>query len=748
MLKKILTAVLFYGVAAPAVPGQQVPQSSQKTNQSIEVVRVSADLVQTDVTVFDKSGHFVDGLERDQFELRVDGKPQTISFFDRLIAGSEKEARQVPARGNKTAVTDLPQASGNDLARTIIFFIDDLHLSADSVQRTRQTILRFIDREMGAIDQVAIASASGQIGFLQQFTDNKQVLRAAIARLSHHPYTVVDAENITMSEYSALKVEQGDRDAIDYFTSQLLKATTFSSRGGVIGPPGGGPAASSAGINVGRPTSGPGRQSAELMVKQRAQSMLKQAATITGNTLAGLQSLMRSSAQYSGRKLVFFLSDGFYLNDRTTGFANKLHEITDAAIRAGVVIYSLDARGLTNFTDTTNNRSDPEGRLGRSNIGELAASQDALNALAEDTGGRALLNYDAIGDGISRALNETSHYYLLAWRPTTEEQKAGNFKQIQVSIVARPDLAVRFPKGYLAVARMATENAGETVSGSPKPAPVATKSVENELGSALLAFAPRRSLPTGVSASFLDTPNNGPILNASVEAATAGLDYGADGKQIAAIDVAGVVLNDQGKTAASFKTRLTVAPLPTTIAGTEAGVVYTYKVPLKPGLYQVRAAAREEKTGKLGSGMQWVEIPDLSGRHLTLSSLLLGIGLSDKKSAGVNSTPQVQFRVYNRFTHASQLSFWLFIYNATRANSGPSAPDLTAQIQVFRNKQTVVSTPPRKLNTDGMSDLARIPYGGQFPLASLTIGRYDLQVTILDRLANTTATQRASFQIE
>ena len=101
---------------------------------------------------------------------------------------------------------------------------------------------------------------------------------------------------------------------------------------------------------------------------------------------------------------------------------------TDAAIRAGVVIYTMDARGLVSMTDAGSNRTDPEGRLGRSNIGELAASQDPLTALAADTGGRALLNSGALTTAVNNALKETSNYYLLAWRPPAEGAERRQFQ--------------------------------------------------------------------------------------------------------------------------------------------------------------------------------------------------------------------------------------------------------------------------------------------------------------------------------
>ena len=746
---KKLTFAIFIAllVAATAVAQGQTPQSKPAPEPSPDVIRVNTELVQTNVAVFDKQGRFVDGLQREDFQLRIDGKPQPISFFTRVLAGSNLEQAQLAA-ARSTQSNPLLTGEAEERGRTIIFFIDDLHLSATSIQKTRETITEFLEKQMAPGDQVAIASASGQIGFLQQFTDNNAVLRAAAGRLSFHPYTVHDSEQVPMTEYAALRVDQGDNDAISYYANLLLAATNFTSVGGAVGPPrGGGAVASSSQANARAGGGSMSREMAERMVKLRAQGMLKQAANITNNTLVGLESLMRSSAQLPGRKLVFFVSDGFYLDDRNTGFGDKLRDITDAAQRAGVVIYSLDARGLTAQIDMTSNRSDGQGKLSRANIGELSASQDGLNALAGDTGGRALFNSDNLNDAVDRALKETSNYYLLSWKPTTEEQKSGNFRRVEISIAKRPELTVRLPRGYLEADANAAIARATASNKTPKEQPGSPTAVEADLRAALGSFAPQSSVPTRVAVSFLDTPGNGPVVTASVQAGTATLDYGADGKQ-AAIDLAGVVLNDQGKPAGSFKTRLTVGVLPANVTQEQAGVVYNYKTALKPGLYQVRAAVRDEKNGNVGSAQQWIEIPDLSARHLTLSSLMVRPATQEKKTDEAASPAQLQFSVDRRFPRSSQLSFLLFIYNATRGANGTSAPDVTAQVEVFRRGKAIIATGPRKLSTQSLDDLARIPYGGQFPLATLPAGRYDLQVTITDHFANASASQRLSFQID
>jgi len=740
-LRRIFFAALFPAMVAGVVFAQQ------RADDQSEVIRITTELVQTGVIVLDKQGRFVEGLKPGQFQLRVDGKPVELSFLERVTAGTagEDKLESAARRGAAVGTPGIP-GEASYRGRTIIFFIDDLHLSAESVLNTRKAILNFIENQMGPDDQVAIASPSGQIGFLQRFTDLKAVARAALARLNHRPYIIRDAENISMTEYSALRVDQGDKDALAYYADELLKASNFKIRGaGGYGPPQGGPAASTKPSNNGALPMGMTREMAERNVKERAQNLLKQSAAVTVNTLSTLESLMRSTSQMSGRKLVFFISDGFYLNDRNTAFGEKLHQITDAAIRSGVVIYSMDARGIVSMTDASSNRADAQGRLSRSNSGELSASQDALTALAADTGGRALLNSGEFGSAVTNALKETSNYYLLAWRPPGDEQKGANFKRIEVSIADRPDLSVRFPRGFLLGDSTAKPSAVK--AGLPEtaiPAGAAAKGPQGALTAALSAPSARKGLPTQLSVGFVDVPGSGPVLTAATQMATDVLGYGADGKQTAVIDLAGLVFNDQGKPAGSFQTRVNVNPASANSASGNAGVIYTHKLPLKPGIYQVRVATRDDKNGKVGSAAQWIEIPDLAAKRLTLSSLMLGgqfIGSSQKQAGG----EQVQFSVDRRFLRGSHMNFLTIIYNAARGNSGT---DLEARIQISRNGQPVVTSPVRKVAVDANTDLARIVYGADIALQTLPAGRYRLQITISDRIANANASSEISFEIE
>jgi VWFA-related protein len=736
-------AALAPGASAQQPQQPQTPPRQQSTQE--DVVRVETELVHTDVTVFDKAGKFVDGLGREQFQVLVDGKPVPIAFFERV---SGAPSTPEPARAAGANGAPAANASASSRARYVAFFLDDVHLSAPSLERVRKTVALFLERGMGPDDRVMIATATGQLGFLQQFTDHRGVLKLALTRVVYKPFIVRDAGQAAMTEYQALRIDAGDRDALAQYIDLLLSQTNARKSPVGVGPPGGGSVYSTP--NTRGQEIGLTREQAERQVRERAQLILKETASYSMGTLAALENLVRGTAQLHGRKLIFFVSDGFYLNDKNTDFSDRLKGLADAALRAGAVIYTIDARGLnTGETDASSNRTDPLGRLSRANTGDLVSSQAPLTTLASDTGGRAQLNSFAFDEAVARALEETSNYYRIAWKPELDEQKGGKFKRVEVSVAGRPDLTVRLPRGYVAslAAATAPKPAANAKAASSDAKSPEAKAAEEDFHAAFGSAAPLRALPTILSTSFVDVPGTGAVLTSSVEVSTDALDYGADGRTPAAVDIVGAVWNDQGKSAGNFKTRVNVAPLanaPGAAGGEQPGVIYNARTPLAPGFYLVKVAARDARGRQMGTASQWVEIPDLSKRQLALSSLHLGgRAVGGDKAAGA---PQVQFSVDRRFARSSKLDFLAFIYNAAHA-SGAAAVDLSANVRVTREGRAVVASPPIRIAPPAQTDMARIPFTGVISLGQLPPGRYELELEVSDNSAKTSASQRIAFDI-
>ncbi|HEX8285121.1 MAG TPA: VWA domain-containing protein [Pyrinomonadaceae bacterium] len=726
---------------SPAPPAQQSPaQTAQPTpaadkeKDEEEVVRISTELVQTDVMVFDKSGKFVEGLSPEQFELKVDGRPQRIDFFERVRAGTVDEDAQIAAArggsfgGPRPAGAVVPL----DRGRTVLFFVDDLHLSAGSTSHIRKTLLRFIEDEIGQNDEAAVISASGQVGFLQQLTDNKAVLRAASARINTRPYSVRDGQSPLMSEAHAVAIERNDTPVLDYFVDQVIRENPMIRR-----------------------------EMAEAMVQGRARAIVQQARGIARSTLGTLESVVRGYASLPGRKIVFFISDGFIVDDGDTTLRDRMRMISDAAARAGVVIYSLDAMGLrTGQTDASERGNfDPTGQLNRIDMSEMSAMQAPLYHLAAETGGRALVNTNALGRVVSGALKETSLYYLLAWRP---ESPAGGgaapkYRRIEVSVAGRPDLRVMVRRGFYSAApveeapradkrkksdRKPEGEGAAQPAGAPKASPA-----ERDLLEALRAPLPRVTLPTSLAVGYVRGERAGSVMTVSVELEREALTFAQGERPRAEFDVIGAVLDDRGKNVAQFGQKLSVISNPA-VPVSEQHVVYSFSVALQPGLYQVRAATRDSGSGRTGSAMHWIEVPEMT-KQFSMSSLFIGERTAGQSAASAKPEDiprSVLLSVDRRFARTSHIRFLTYVYNA--AAGAAAQPDVALQVQIFRDDQPVFTAPLTKLKQNGDPSLAALPYMAEMSLSTFPPGRYALQITAIDRAGKTSTARRAPFVIE
>ncbi|HEV7398115.1 MAG TPA: VWA domain-containing protein, partial [Pyrinomonadaceae bacterium] len=519
-----------------------------------DIVRVFSELVQTDVTVFDKQGKFVNGLKPEDFELRIDGKTRPVEFFERIAAGSRDEdaqlsaARGMPDGGRRTTAN---AAAPLDRGRTIFFFVDDLHLSASNLLQMRKLLTRYVEENLSQNDIAAVASASGTIGFLQQLTDNKAVLRAAIERLQVRNTAFSDMQRPPMSAYHALLIDRQEPDVTNYFVDELLKENDRLPR-----------------------------DLAEEQVRSRAHQILQYAASTNTNTLAGLESLVRTSGTLPGRKLLIFISDGFFLDDRNSDSRERLRKITSAAAKSGVVIYSMDARGLVATLDDASSPApfDPTGRLSRGASGELIASQDAMNALARDTGGRPIFNTNALDVGLTTAIRETSLYYMLAWRP--EPNTTGDkYRKISVNLVGHPDWNVRVRQGFY-------DREAPTVRRNRKAEPGVTASSEPAVSETLLqdsfreVFQNSSDIPVTTSLGFLDMPAKGMMLTVVMMVNVESLHFVQEGNLLkASVDIRGTVYNDHGNAGSTFTDRLTVsASSPEQLEHSNKELIYTYQV--------------------------------------------------------------------------------------------------------------------------------------------------------------------------
>ena len=705
---------------------RRAAEAAQRPDE--EVVRVRTELVQTDVTVLDRRGRPVEGLTREQFELRVDGRPVELSFFEGVAAGSpEEEAKLSAARGARDAAAGKLKPTttrADSRGRLIFFFVDDAHLAPDSLSRARTSLLRFVDEQLAPGDRAAIVSPSGRLGFLQQLTDNKAVLREAVGRLAYARETEAYAGKHPISEADANRI-QNQRDG--WLFSYLVQATQAEF--------------------------GTNYAAAARMVRTRVREANVRGRAAEHLTLGALLGLLRSSAPLAGRKLVFFISDGFVVDYRKSDGADLLRLATEEAARVGAVVYTLDARGAFGDPSVSADRNefaDFGPRAGGRNFFSERATKEPLETLADETGGRAFINDNSFNAAFAEATAESSGYYLLAWRPDSDVQRAGR-SRVEVVVKGRPDLRVRARKHFFNPA--ADEQ-------KPARANAAKPTAEDELRAALASLYPRRELPLSLSAGYMDTAEKGTVLAASMQLDSELLDFGDDAGEVdakaadaeqknakaqteartdsdgeAKVDVWGIAIDDRGSFA-TFKQVLGVSRA--TLASTgHRFVLWNQQLPLPPGLYQLRVAARDRRTGRTGSQSQWVEIPTSAPGRLSLSSLFLG---EVRPGVGAEAARRVSVSVSRRFSRGSRLRFQTYVYGAAGA-------PVNVRVRIVRDGVTALVLPASALAAAAGQDASRVAYTGDLDLSGLTPGRYVLEVTA-EGASKAAATQQADFVLE
>ncbi len=144
------------------------------------MIRINVNLVQIDAVVTDREGKSVADLGVADFRLLQDGKAQEISNFSHIANGAAAPVSTRPPGAVKPPKTALDPAQ---VRRTMALVVDDLGLSFGSVTRVRNSLQKFVDRQMQPGDLVAIIRTGAGMSALQQFTSDPRLLHAAIDRV-------------------------------------------------------------------------------------------------------------------------------------------------------------------------------------------------------------------------------------------------------------------------------------------------------------------------------------------------------------------------------------------------------------------------------------------------------------------------------------------------------------------------------------------------------------------------------------
>jgi VWFA-related protein len=697
--------------AAAQAPPPDAPKPQLIAPMSVEVVRI-------EVVVTDKRRKPIADLTRDDFVILEEGRAQPIvqfQAFTRRVKPSASPGAE-PALAEEADEAQLP-------ARYIVLVIDDVHMQFDSLARLQKAMSRFIQTDLRPEDQVALVTTSGAGAVAQEFTADRETLRATLSRLSIQDRRQAGFHGAPyLSEYQAELIERNDPLAVDAAVQETMAAGMFQDA-----------------------------DSAERYARQKARAILTEAVYAARLTLETLEGLTRGLANLSGRKVIFLVSDGFLTGiSYGTSTTYDIRRIADAATKSGVVMYALDTRGLQAtppIAPAWSNRTAQGANAGLVDAMQrrgFVANSDSMNALANDTGGFLVENSNDLRGGLKEILDDTEAYYVLAYEPT-ERKQDGRFRKIEVKLPKTPGVRVRTRSGYFSPADPKLATALPTAEAEARRA----EQRRAEIKTALYSLAPLNAIPVRLNSDFVSVDRGVTrlVVSGRIDLAPVPFVKVRDHHQTV-LEAVAVVCDEAGGIVKTLPTDRSVLDLDD--EGYErvlrTGLPYQKDVELGPGRYQVRFAAREDATGLLGSARHWIEIPDLGPGRLEVSSVFL---LRDAAAAGAASSPGAPSlgtaQALRYYEQGESLYAQLYAYNPKRDASGQV--DLVSQAEILHDGKLLGRAAPEPMAS---SDPAGPPvaHTTRIKLDRFDPGDYELRVTVTDRIANAMVTRRVGFTID
>lgn len=348
-----------------------LPLPAQEPEESFgEAIEVS--VVNLDVFVTDKKGKPVTGLKKEDFEVLEDGRPVAVTNF------YAENGREGPQGAPAAAPADRLQ----DQRLRLVLFVDDVNTEPQSRGRILQSLGGFLRRELAPGDEVMLVRYDQKLDIRRSFTPDLAQIEADLAAL----------EKLSSD---AKKYEESRNHAID----DIIEA--------IYAGDGWGP-----------------------MAESRIASWAEQEGAVVKGALDGLDSVVSWLAGVPGRKAILYVSDGLPLapgddlftwasmrsgfrgNRRISGMSgqtynlsNRFREVTSHASRNRITIYPIEAYGVRVVRGTA--------------LQEVLVTnrQNGLRFLAQDTGGRPMLNAADPVAALRLMGEDLAAYYSLGYQP-------------------------------------------------------------------------------------------------------------------------------------------------------------------------------------------------------------------------------------------------------------------------------------------------------------------------------------------
>ena len=687
-------------------------QPQQQTQQP--VFRTTTRLVVQTVTVKDKDGKVIEGLTAKDFTVTEDGQPQDIAFveFQRMGGGTPARAAAAaasaqtpapaaappePAAAPVTTANAIERAPATGIAappsgdiryqdrRLLVFYFDGSAMSPPDQIRAYTNALKYIDTQMTPADLVAImAFQEGAVSVKSDFTDNKTALREVIQILIYGD----DQNNDGIADHP--------------------EGTAF------------------------------GQNDAEFNIFN------------TDRQLAALQTAVSMLRPLPEQKTLIYFASGVRLNGADN--QAQLRATVNAAIRANVTLNPIDARGLVATPPLGDaSRASPggvgmfTGKLAEAAVTNFQRSQDTLYALAKDTGGQAMIDYNDLSLGIVQAAQAVSDYYIVGYY-STHIDADGKFRRVRITLNGGQAGELAYRQGYYADKAFGRFNDADK---------------ERQLEEALMLDNPVTDISIAMEVNYFQLNRAEYFVPVAVKIPGSELELAKKrGAARTLIDFIGEVKDNYGYTIQNVRDKLDIKLSEETASqlGTRP-IQYETGFTLLPGKYMIKILARDSTTGRIGTYQAAFTVPNLMREELRLpiSSVVLSsqrVPMADALHTVQNGAAQFTHplvydgeKLFPSVTRVFSRTRELYVYLQAYERGAETTQPLVAFVTFFKGTDKVLETQPLAV-IDGLDARSKaVPVRLSIPLDGLSPGRYDCQVSVLEPNARKVAFWQAPIAI-
>lgn len=687
-----------------------------------EVIRFRSNEVRLDVVVKDKKGRQVRDLKMTDFEVFEDGVPQKIqsfSFVTRSAAratSESKDGKPVEETANSTA--GAPRSSP-----TVTALVFD-RLSPEARALARKAGLAYAQEGTASGGFTGVFGIDQSLRTIQNFTDDTQLIKDAVER----------ATGAATSTYASGAAKMRENVERSIGLDQQISSSGQSAAAAGAAQQGG--AASAAGEEAGQATAQQKFLEMQTQMLDHYERLERdQEGFATINSLLAVISPMQN---LPGRKTIIFFSEGLKL---PPSVQQKFPAVINAANRANVSIYSIDAGGLRIQSGTAEAARELNSIAGagmaqqargsdRGSSGPYMRSlernedllrfdpRSGLGSLSDQTGGFLIHDTNDLVSGLRRIDDDMNGYYFLTYVPQNRDFD-GRFRRISVK-VAQPNVEIQSRQGYYAV-----ESAGQLpMLDYEVPAVAAARnsrasSNQTSLKSAVLSYpAPGKS---GLTLILAEAPLSAFKFSPANDKKTYSTDF----------SIVALVRDETEQIVQKLSHHYTLTgALQDADTAKKENVLFYREAQLPPGKYHVQLIAYDAATSDVKVSTTPLEISKSDETMPRLSSVAV-------LKRAERLTPEEQKRdqplrfgellVYPNLGErisAKQLAYFFTAWPA----KGVTKP-LQMTLEILQNNRQVGKTTGELPAAD---ERGEIKYAGSFAIDKFQPGEYVLSVTVSD----------------